>query len=86
MPLEEIYQSKGPARKGTLLKDLTLHKMAEGDDVREHLANFFGSVDKLDDVHENINPDLLTILLLRSLPASFEIFRLAIESRNELTT
>mgnify|MGYP005983852637 FL=1 len=58
--------------------------MAEGDDVSEHLANFFDSVDKLGDMDVNINPYLLTILLLYSLPASFELFQCAIESRHEL--
>lgn len=31
--LQEIYQSKGPARKATLLKRLTLQRMEENDDV-----------------------------------------------------
>lgn len=33
-----------------------------------------------------INPDLLTVMLLYSLPASFENFRCAIESRDNLPT
>ena len=41
MRLEEIYQSKEPTRNATLLKVLTLHKIAECNNVREHLANFF---------------------------------------------
>ena len=65
--LEEIYQSKGPARKATLLKGLILHKIAEGDNVHEHLANFFDSVDKLGDMDVSNNPHLLTILLLPAI-------------------
>ena len=84
--LEEIYQSKGPARKATLLKRLTLHKMAEGNDVRDHLNDFFDNVDKLADMEIAINPDLLTVMLLYSLPSSFENFRCAIESRDNLPT
>lgn len=34
--LKEIYQSKGPARKATLLKTLIIHKMAENTDVLEN--------------------------------------------------
>jgi transposase InsO family protein len=84
--LEEIYQSKGPARKATLLKTLILHKMADNGDVREHLNEFFDAVDKLNEMDVEINADLLTILVLYSLPSSFEIFRCAIESRDNLPT
>ncbi|CAK9819171.1 Retrovirus-related Pol polyprotein from transposon TNT 1-94 [Anthophora quadrimaculata] len=63
LKLKEIYQSKGPARKATLLKRLTLHKMAEGEDVREHLRQFFDTVDKLSEMEIEINPDLLSVLL-----------------------
>ena len=31
LKLERIYQSKGPARKATLLKRLILHRMQEGE-------------------------------------------------------
>jgi hypothetical protein len=39
MKLESIYESKGPARKATLLKQLIQHKMREDDDVREHVPD-----------------------------------------------
>lgn len=84
--LKEIYQSKGPARKATLLKQLTLHQMSEGETVREHLNKFFDVVDKLGEMEVTINADLLTIMLLYSLPNSFENFRCAIESRDTLPT
>jgi uncharacterized protein YkvS len=84
--LEEIYQSKGPARKATLLKTLILHKMADNGDVREQLNGFFDAVDKLNEMDVEINAGLLTILVLYSLPSSFEIFRCAIESRDNLPT
>ena len=84
--LRSIYQSSGPARKATLLKQLTLHKMADGEDVREHLRKFFDTIDKLSEMEVEINPDLLTVMLLYSLPPNFENFRCAIESRDELPT
>ena len=59
--LKEIYHSKGPARKATLLKRLTLHKMAENGDVRDHLNNFFDTVDRLGDMDITINEELLAI-------------------------
>ena len=84
--LKEIYQSQGPARKATLLKKLTLHKMATTGDVRDHMNEFFDTVDKLGDMDIKIHPDQLAIMLLYSLPANFENFRCAIESRDVLPT
>ena len=39
--LAEIYQSKGPASNGTLLKWLVLTKMQESEHMRDHLNLFF---------------------------------------------
>lgn len=86
LKLESINQSKGPARKATLLKGLMMQKMTEGSDVRDHLNKFFGNVDKLSEMDVRLDPDQLTIQLLYSLPPSFESFRIAIESRDELPT
>jgi hypothetical protein len=69
MKLESIYESKGPARKATLLKQLIQHKMREDDDVREHVAKFMDTVDKLQGMNIEINGDLLSIMLLYSLPS-----------------
>ncbi|KMQ89437.1 retrovirus-related pol polyprotein from transposon tnt 1-94 [Lasius niger] len=84
LQLENTFQSKRPARKATLLKSLILQKMSEGDDVREHLHGFLDTVDKLSEMDVVINPDQLAIIMLYSLPSSFENFRVAIESRDEL--
>lgn len=46
----------------------------------------FDAVDKLEEMEITVNEDLLTILLLYSLPASFKNFRCAIESQDELPT
>ena len=86
MRLKSIYQSRGPARKATLLKRLTQHKMADGEDMHDHVRCFFDTVDKLTEMEVDMNPDLLAILLLYSLPSNFENFRCAIESRDELPT
>jgi hypothetical protein len=58
--------------------------MSEDDDVREHVARFMDTVDKLQGMNIEINGDLLSIMLLYSLPSSFENFRCAIESRDSL--
>ena len=77
--LHAIYQSKGPARKATLLKQLILHNMQEGEDVRDHISRFFHAMDKLEEMEVNVNQDLLTILLLYSFPETYENFRCVIE-------
>lgn len=84
--LQSVYQSKGPARKASLLKQLTLQKLEPNGDVRAHLNSFCDAVDKLADMGVDINGDLLAIMMLYSLPNSFENFRIAIESRDELPT
>lgn len=48
------------------------------------LRSFFDAVDKLRDMEVQVNPDVLAIALLYSLPSSFDNFRVAIESRHEL--
>ncbi len=84
--LKDIYESKGPARKASLLKSLIQHKMADttSPDVRDHLRKFFDIVDKLNEMEIRIDEDLLAVMLLYSLPPSFENFRYAMESRDEL--
>lgn len=86
LKLESIYASKGPARKATLLKQLMLQRLQEGGDVREHMARFFDAVDKLMAMGVEVNGDLLSIMLLYSLPAGYDNFRVAIESRDDLPT
>lgn len=86
LKLQCIYASKGPARKATLLKQLMLQRLDEGGDIKDHIARFFDVVDKLESMNVQINGDLLTIMLLYSLPSTFENFRCAIESRDELPT
>jgi len=49
-----------------------LSKMKEGNDIRQHLDEFFGAVDKLNQMDSKMNNHLLTIMLLNSLFARFE--------------
>lgn len=86
MKLQSIYQSSGPARKASMLKQLARHKMLDDEDARDHLRKFFDTADKLREMDINIPQDLLSVLLLNSLPAVFDNFRCAIESRDELPT
>jgi hypothetical protein len=82
--LHSVYQSQGPARKAMLLKTLILLKMKNGEDMRDHIRNFFDVVDKLEEMELCIINDLLAILLLYSIPDEYETFRIAIETQEKL--
>lgn len=82
--LENTYQSRGPARKATLLKRLILMKMKENSDVHDHINKFMDTVDKLNALEIEINSELLSVMMLYSLPSSYDVFRVAIETRDSL--
>lgn len=82
--LKSLYASQGPIRKATLLEQLLLKKMREDDDVRDYLFRYMDTVDKLHNMDIEINGDQLSIMLLHSLPSSFDNFCCAIKSRNNL--
>lgn len=84
LKLETIYASSGPARKATLLRQLTLHRMNEHEEVRDHINTFMDVVSKLDAMEIQVHDDLQAILLLNSLPESYENFCCAIAARDEL--
>lgn len=79
--LKSVYASQGPMRKATLLEQLLLKRMH---DVRDYLLRFMDTVDKLNNMEIEINGDLLSIMLLHSLPSSFDNFCCAIKSRDNL--
>lgn len=82
--LEDVYQSKGPTRKATLLKQFIFTRMLSEEGMDEHLNKFFGIIDKLKEMDVNIADDLVTILRLYSVLDSYENFRCAIEARDVL--
>jgi len=82
--LHSTYQSTGPARKAALLKSLILLKMNAGGDMRSHIDMFSDLVDKINEVDLMNIDDLLTILLLYSIPEEYEQFRIAIETQENL--
>ncbi|XP_024886671.1 uncharacterized protein LOC112464105 [Temnothorax curvispinosus] len=82
--LKNEHQSRGPARKATLLRKITLMKMNYGGNIRDHITEFFELVDKIEEVGLNINEDLLAIFLLNNLPDLYESFRIAMVTRDEL--
>jgi len=67
-----------------MLRQLVKHKMGDDEDARDHLRKFFDTTDKLQEMDVVIPLDLLSVLMLNSLPQAYENFRCAIESRDEL--
>lgn len=54
--------------------------------MQDHLYSFIDTVDKLHTMEIEINGDLLSIVLLHSLPPSFNNFSCAIKSRDKLSS
>lgn len=84
--LKGLYESEGPTRKAMLLEDLIHHKMEEGEDMRDHVSRFADTVSKLEAMKIVIPQEMLVVILLSSVPSSYESFRIAIKSRKELPT
>jgi len=82
LKLKSIFESKGPAKK-EVWRRLISHKLSENDDVQQHVDEFFDVVDKLG---IKVSDELQSIILLHSLPGSFDNFRCAVESRDALPT
>lgn len=86
LKLESIFESKGSAKKASLWKQLTSFRFNEGGDVQRYIDEFFDIVDKLSELSVLVSAELQCIMFLHGLPDSFENFRCAIESRDELPT
>lgn len=84
LKLESIFESKGPAKKASLWKRLINHRLNEGGNVQQHVDGFFDIIDKLSELSVQVSNELQSIMLLHSLPDSFENFRCAIKSRDTL--
>jgi len=58
--------------------------MKNGDDMHSHLPKFFDNLDKILEMDMQVMDDLVTILLLYSVPEEYEQFRVAIETQDKL--
>lgn len=59
---DTLESDNSVARKATLLKQLLFTKMRDGENMMDHLNNFFGTVDKLKEIEIMVAEDLLAIL------------------------
>lgn len=82
--LEEVHRPTGPSRKVTVFRQLINLKMVEGAAISNPLNSFFVLYEKLYEIEIKMPDELLTIILLSSLPKSYANFVVAIESSDEL--
>lgn len=82
--LSQVHRPKGPVRKVSLFKQLLGMRMNEGDGIQEYLCEFTSVVDQLHQTGIELAEELLVIIILASLPVSFENFVVALESRDDL--
>lgn len=86
LKLKEIYQPTSPGRKVTLFKKLLNLKMSENEDSNQFLNSFSNICEKLCEINVTLNEEILVIILLSSLPSSYENFVVAFETRDDLPT
>ena len=82
--LETVYESKAPAREAILWWKLLALKLQDNGDVKSHVDEFFDIINKLDGLSVQIGEKLQSLMLLQSLPSSYDNFRCAIETQDEL--
>lgn len=82
--LRDIHRPKGPVRKVTLFKQLLNMRMADGDCMQRYVCSFTSVVEKLTETGVALQDELFVIMLLASLPKSYEPLVVALESRDEL--
>ncbi|KAM2547237.1 hypothetical protein TB1_018567 [Malus domestica] len=74
MKLESLFEKKNPTKKAFLIKELIKVKYKDGLSVAEHLNNFQNIINQLATMNMTIEDELQALLLLRSLPDSWETF------------
>ena len=84
LKLENEYKSKASAREASLWRELLALKMSDNVYVKGRVDNFFDLVRKLEELTIKIGDKLQSLMLLQSLPKSFDNFICAIEARDNL--
>lgn len=82
--LKRVHESKGPVRKATLYKQLYRMRKDRETSMNNYVNSFSNKAEQLVEAGIKIPDDLLSIMLLSSLPDDFENFSIAIESRDEI--
>jgi hypothetical protein len=72
--LESLFEKKTAAKKAFLFKELVNMKYRDGISVTEHMNNFQGVINQLTTMEMKIDDEMQALLLLGSLPDSWETF------------
>ncbi|KAM1149991.1 hypothetical protein ACFX2B_030215 [Malus domestica] len=78
--LESLFEKKTPAKKAFLIKELVNVKYKDGLSLAEHLNNFQNIINQLATMKMTIEDELQALLLLGSLPDSWETFVVSINN------
>lgn len=84
--LKGIFESKGPVRKAILYKQLLRMKKDTSTTITQHVNEFTSKAGQLEEAGIDIPDELLSIMLLNSLPEEYESFSIAMESRDDIPT
>jgi len=82
--LKHVHESKGPVRKTTLYKQLYRLKKNSETTMNKYINTFTNKTEQLTKAEIKIPDNLLSIMLLSSLPDEFKNFSIAIESCDEI--
>lgn len=80
--LVQMYESRGPVRKASLYKQLYRMKKETSQSMSSYISSFCDIIEKLEEAGIQIPNELLSIMILNSLPFEYENFCIAIESRD----
>ncbi|CAD1472181.1 unnamed protein product, partial [Heterotrigona itama] len=82
--LENGFELKGPMRRTTLIKELVcMHKQSHKS-MKQYANVYEHKAEQIQAAGIELSDDLLSIIMLASLPAEYESFTVAIESHDEL--
>ncbi|CAK9796277.1 Retrovirus-related Pol polyprotein from transposon TNT 1-94 [Anthophora plagiata] len=82
--LKEIFESRGPIRKAALYKQLLRMEKKKNVSMTQYVNEFGSKAEALEEAGIKLPDELLSIMLLSSLPAEYENFSVVIESRDDV--
>ena len=82
--LKDAHELKGPVRKAALYKQLYRMKKESNQSMTQYINDFLSKTEQLGEVGIRIPDELMSIMLLNSLPTEYEGFCIAIESRDDI--
>ncbi|KOX72925.1 hypothetical protein WN51_01943 [Melipona quadrifasciata] len=83
--LENLYESQAPMRQYTLLAQL-FRKRKGTESMAEYIDNYANAIEKMETAGVVLPTNVYILMLLLSLPADYESFSVAIQSRDRLPT